>query len=147
MIDPGVGVHFISKEEFSQMLTRALYASALLSLMLLGTTPAVAEVGVGLGVGSPYYGDRYSPYGRRYFGIGQYGNGQYDDGQYGYSQYGNGQPFRRRYFGYGQYGYDQQYRLHDDTIDAESRVIEPTAAPIGCVLTNVINLKNACPRY
>jgi hypothetical protein len=147
MIDPEVVVQFISKEEVSQMLNRALYASALLSLMLLGTTPAVAEVGVGFGVGSPYLGDSYSPYRRRYLGDNQYGNGQYGYGQYGYSQYGNGQPFRRRHLGYRQYGYGQAYRVYDDTIDADTMVIEPTAAPTGCVLTNVINLKNACPRY
>jgi hypothetical protein len=111
------------------MLKKVLCASALLlPLGLLGTTPAMADVSVGVGFGSPYYGFGYYPY-HRYYDYGLY------------DPYGPG-------YGYGAYYND---RFGDEAIDDDDtiEVIEPTAAPAaptGCVKTNVKNLKNACAR-
>ena len=110
------------------MLKKALYTSALLlPLGFLGTAPAMADVSVGVGFGSPYYG------------FGSYPSRYYDYGLY--DPYGPG-------YGYGAYyndRFDDEAIVDDDTVE----VIEPAAAPAaptGCVKTNVKNFKNACAR-
>jgi hypothetical protein len=104
------------------MLKKALYASALLlPLGFLGTVPAVADVSVGVGFGSPYYGYGYYPY-HRYYDYGLY------------DAYGPA------------YGYDPYFndRFDDEAIDDDVQVVEPAAAPTGCVKTNISHYKNAC---
>jgi len=105
------------------MLKKALYASALLlPLSLLGTAPAMADVSVGVGFGSPYYGyGFYDPYGP---GYDPFYADRFDDG-------------------------DIDVVDIDDDMDDDAEVIEPAAAPAaptGCVKTNVKNFKNACSR-
>jgi hypothetical protein len=106
------------------MLKKTLYAAAvLLPLSFLGTAPAMADVSVGVGFGSPYYGYGYYPY-------------------HPYYDYGLYDPYGPNYGPY----YNDRY---DDEVVGDVEVIEPAAAPAaptGCVKTNVNNLKNACPR-
>src|SRR5215207_3617683 len=106
------------------MLKKALYASALLlPLGFLGTAPAMADMSVGFGFGSPYYDyGLYDPYGP---GYGPFYADRFDD---------------------------DDVAVVDDTdedADDDMEVVEPAAAPAaptGCVKTNVNNFKNACPR-
>jgi hypothetical protein len=107
------------------ILKRALYASALvLPLALSGAAAALAhdDVSLEFGLGSPYY----------------YGGDPY------YYDYGLDDPF------IDDPDIVDVDVVDDDDIDIDDMdvEVEPAAAPaepVGCVKTNVTNLKNACP--
>lgn len=120
-------------------LKHSLCTAALAVPLLIGgagPSAADADVGFGVGLGSPYYG--MYPY-DRYYG------------------YGLSDPFF--YDGFGpNYGYGLADPYVDDDVvidddidvvdDMDEEVIEPAAAspdPAPCVKTNVKNFKNACP--
>jgi hypothetical protein len=119
------------------MLKKALYTSALLlPLGFLATAPAMADVSVGVGFGSPYYGFGYYP-SHRYYDYGLYD--PYGPG-YGYGAYYNGR--------FDDDDFDDDDVAIVDTND-DTEVVEPASAPAeptGCVKTNVKNFKNACSR-
>ena len=109
-------------------------AALAVPLLLAGAAPSAADMDVGFGFGSPYYGSPYwGPY-DSYYGHG-FGPGYY---RHGWSP------------GYGLRAYDDDMFLGarvDLDDDDDAIVVEPTAArdPAPCVKTNVKNLKNACP--
>jgi hypothetical protein len=110
-------------------LKHALCTAALaVPLFLIGAAPSAADVDVGFGVGSPYYGSPYwEPYG------GYYGPGYYRHG------WGPG------YYGMGPYDDEVFLGARVDFDDTDVVVAPAAAAPTPCVKTNVKNFKNACP--